>query len=371
MMIERIDTDSAFSGMCEEWNALLDDSESNSIFLTHEWLFTWWKHLAEGRALSIVTARVDGKLVGVLPVAVRPPQYTRMIPRSLELLGSGVIGSDYLDAIVLRGHEHEVMHQFAEYLAQMNLALRLSQLRRGACAVSELSRGLQQKGWVATESQINVCPFIDLRGQDWQEYLGTLGASQRYNFNRRLRGLWKHSEVHLEVVRSRESARGALDIVIDLHRKRWGSIGTSEAFQTESIIAFHRDFVERSAARGWLRILVLRIDGNACAALYGFRYGRTFYFYQSGFDPAYSKQSVGLVLMGLAIKSAIEEGVSEYDFLHGREDYKLHWARDAKELGRIELYPSHASGRVCKNAADLNRAARKVAREVFSRGFRA
>src|SRR5262245_48226632 len=108
MQIQTIQTIDEFLGLRDEWNALLEASSSNCVFLTHEWLSTWWKHLAEGRRLHIVTARKDGKLVGVLPLAERAPQLARMMPRILEFLGSGVIGSDYLDAIVAKDYECEV-----------------------------------------------------------------------------------------------------------------------------------------------------------------------------------------------------------------------------------------------------------------------
>jgi hypothetical protein len=96
-------------------------------------------------------------------------------------------------------------------------------------------------------------------------------------------------------------------------------------------------------------------------------YGSTFYFYQSGFDPAYSKHSVGLVMMGLAIKSALEEGAAEYDLLHGDEEYKFHWAPDHRELARLEVYPPHARARIYRRAIDFNRAARRMARRMLNK----
>jgi CelD/BcsL family acetyltransferase involved in cellulose biosynthesis len=100
--------------------------------------------------------------------------------------------------------------------------------------------------------------------------------------------------------------------------------------------------------------------------LYGLRYGPVFNFYQSGFDPAYSKHSVGVATMGLAIKTAIEEGALEYDFLHGAEEYKFHWASATRDLGRLELYPPHARARIYRQAIGLNRAARRMARRVLN-----
>src|SRR6185436_11069264 len=103
-----------------------------------------------------------------------------------------------------------------------------------------------------------------------------------------------------------------------------GNGGQSEAFHSDSIVEFHREFVQTAAERGWLRLLLIHLDGVPAASLYGLRYGPTFYFYQSGFDPAFSKHSVGVATMGLAIKTAIEEAALEYDFLHGNEEYKFH-----------------------------------------------
>jgi CelD/BcsL family acetyltransferase involved in cellulose biosynthesis len=365
MIIDRIETLNQFQQLREEWNSLLCSSRANCVFLRHEWLFTWWKHLADDRVLFILTARDDGKLVGVLPLALRGPQYARMVPRVLEFLGSGLIGSDYLDAIVSPGREDDVFSGLSEYLHANGLVLHLTQLKRGSSVAMGLMEHLNSRQWSVAETKINVCPFIDLSAQTWQAYLATLSSSQRYNFNRRLRNLEKSGMLEFNRVDSPGEAGQGLKTVVSLHHSRWGSSGASEAFQTDATVAFHQEFVQLAAENGWLRIFILSLDNAPVAALYGLRYGSTFYFYQSGFDPGYSKQSVGLVMMGLAIKSAIEEGAGEYDFLHGSEDYKFHWTTRVRELGRIELYPPHRRGRMFKRAIDFNRAARKVARRML------
>ena len=89
MVFERIESAKEFYELREEWNALLQSSASNCVFLTHEWMSTWWKHLRETRQLSIVTARESGRLIGIMPLALRPPQYARMMPRLLEFLAKG------------------------------------------------------------------------------------------------------------------------------------------------------------------------------------------------------------------------------------------------------------------------------------------
>src|SRR5207248_6693506 len=74
-----IRTTDEFARLHDEWNTLLAASAADCAFLTHEWLFTWWKHLADGRELTIVTARDGGNLIGILPLARRTAQYARMM----------------------------------------------------------------------------------------------------------------------------------------------------------------------------------------------------------------------------------------------------------------------------------------------------
>ncbi|HKQ30314.1 MAG TPA: GNAT family N-acetyltransferase, partial [Burkholderiales bacterium] len=65
------------------------------------------------------------------------------------------------------------------------------------------------------------------------------------------------------------------------------------------------------------------------------------------------KYSVGLVMTGLAIKSAIEEGAHLYDFLLGDERYKFLWAREQRELVRLGVYPPSARGALYRQLMEL------------------
>jgi CelD/BcsL family acetyltransferase involved in cellulose biosynthesis len=357
----------SFAALGGEWTHLLTRSRSDCVFLSHEWLSGWWKHLSDGRELHILTARTAGRLVGILPLAIRPRQVGRMMPKVLEFLGSGIVGSDYLDAIVDQAFEQESLDAFTRALSGSRFMIQFGQLRESGSLAEGIASRLGRAAWKVSNARINVCPFIPLSGYSWENYLSELGSSQRYNFQRRLKSLEKTGEFRLETATAADCVR-SLDVLIELHHKRWGTrTELSEAFQTESITAFHREFVQAAADRGWLRLLSLWIANRPVAALYGLRYGRTFSFYQSGFDPEFAKKSVGLVMMGLAIRSAIEEGADEYDLLHGDEEYKFHWTQKSKELRRVELFPPRARGFLYRHAITANRAARRLARRMLIR----
>jgi CelD/BcsL family acetyltransferase involved in cellulose biosynthesis len=366
--MERISDVSGFLALRCEWRELLEASDSDCLFLTWEWLYTWWQHLAGDRQLSILVVRCSGQLIGLAPFGLRPPSLSRlrMFP-VLEFLGNGCVGSDYLDFIVRRGSEFEARRAFAAGLMDECLALDWTQLRRGNCAAAGVAAELRESNWSVSDAVTNTCPFIPLAGRTWESYLTSLGAEHRYNFNRKLKRLDRDYSVQFEQVYTEEQCRESMDLVMELHNMRWRGRGGSDAFDTPGLVAFHREFSRLALTRGWLRLYVLRLNGLPAACLYGFLYGRTFYFYQSGFDSAYQKQSVGLVSMGLGIRNAIEEGAEEYDLLHGSEEYKSHWSRESRELSRLELYPPGSMGRICRGSVELERASRRLARRVISR----
>ncbi|MBI4609206.1 MAG: GNAT family N-acetyltransferase [Candidatus Rokubacteria bacterium] len=365
-MVERIEDPAGFEKLRDEWDELLEESASNCLFLTWEWLHTWWRHLGEGRQLSLIAVRCEGRLIAVAPLTVRPRRVTGLVPfRVLEFLGTGSVGSDYLDLIIRRGREREAIRALVEHLADGKLMLELAQVNRHSCLAAGLATQLMLRGWRRSRATTDICPFIRLSGHSWQSYLATLGAEHRYNFGRRLRNLTKRFDVRFERVAWEEQRRTTLSALFALHDVRWRERGGSTAFCTPGLRSFHEEVSRLALQRGWLRLFVLRVDGKPAAALYGFAYGRTFYFYQAGFDPCYTKQSVGLVTLGLAIQNAIEEGVDEFDLLHGDEQYKLHWAREARELERVELYPPRVRGLLYEGAVELGRAARRLARRVL------
>jgi CelD/BcsL family acetyltransferase involved in cellulose biosynthesis len=343
--IDKIEDLETFANLRDEWNELLSNSNSDCLFLTWEWAYTWWQHLAEERRLQILVARHKGRLVGIAPLAWRARRWRRLLPfPALEFIGAGSAGSDYLDFIIRRGEERQTLLALTEYLAGSKLMLELSRVRSAASNACMFALETMRRGWRIARLVTDICPFIDLSSHSWESYLASLGTTHRYNMRRRLRNLEKEWYVSFDRVECEQMRGGALRTLVELHGRRWRERKDPGAFNSRSLVNFHDELSRLALERGWLRLFVLRLNGVAAAALYGFNYHDTFYFYQSGFDPKLNRHSVGLVTMGLAIKHAIEEKVKIYDFLRGDEPYKFLWAHDQRELIRLELFPMGERG---------------------------
>ena len=365
-MIEVINTAAKFEQLRPEWNQLLEASRSNCFFLTWEWLHTWWKHLSGNRKLFLLTVRDGAELVAIVPLAYRQPQYSSLWPsRTLEFLGTGSVGSDYLDVIVAQHRERDILPGLAEYLVSQHALMALAQTRDDSYLAKELVKRWKDLGGSVWQRNTNVCPTIPLSGHDWDSYLSTLGAAHRYNFRRKLRQLTDHHNVIFEMVNTEGERREALSALISLHSARWQTRGGSDAFPNSSVLSFHKELSSLALCRGWLRLFTLKVDRRPVASLYGFYYNRVFYFYQSGFDPDWSCRSVGLITMGLAIQSALKDGAQEYDLLHGAEEYKFRWARETRGLGTFELYPPGGFGMAWRGSRETWRGIKRMVRNVL------
>jgi CelD/BcsL family acetyltransferase involved in cellulose biosynthesis len=369
LSIEVIESDARFARLSGEWPALLAASAADCPFLTWEWLSAWWRHLSTNRRLHVLALREGGDLIGVAPFALRPPEITRLLPfRVLEFLGTGYVGSDYLDLIVAHGSKARVIDEVADYLDSRSMALDLSRIRSNSLSMDLLGVLEGSNRWLSRRGASEVCPYVKLGSKSWDAYLGSLGASHRYNVRRRLRNLSRRFTMRFVQAQTEAECADWLEVLIRLHtQRRESGLERSTAFHQTALVRFHRQFTILALRRGWLRLQLLLLDEAPAAALYGLKYGGTFYFYQSGFDPGFSRYSIGLATLALAIRGAIAEGADEFDMLHGDESYKFLWARDVHALARHTAFPPGLRGSVCHSLLGLREHLKRLPGAASSR----
>jgi CelD/BcsL family acetyltransferase involved in cellulose biosynthesis len=268
--------------------------------------------------------------VGLLPLcAERSP----LGGRRLVFMGEGIVGSDYLGIVARAADEPRLARAFAEYLgAEAYDELSLDGILRGDPLLPALEGVLP-----ATRAEVETrypCPHITLDG-DFDSYLADLPDGTGPQWRRRLRWLEKRPGFEIERLTDPAALVVGLDALFELHHKRWSVEGGSDAIDSPAVEAFHRLAGRDLGERGWARLYLLQVEGAARAALYGFRHGDRFAFYQAGYDPEWRQRSVGTVLLGHVVRECFAEGVREYDFLRGSEPYKLKWANGWRETVRL------------------------------------
>ncbi|MFY3744145.1 GNAT family N-acetyltransferase [Anaeromyxobacter sp. Red801] len=357
----RCSTDAArLDALRPEWSALLEQAGLPTPFLSWEWLAAWRRHFGARRPLRILEARdAAGALAGLLVLSGRPG----LGARRWQLLGNGVTGADGLDVLARPAEASAVRAAIAAAALDLDGwdALELEDLPCGSPTVAALRAAAAARGVRARVERRFACPGFAVAGT-WDAHLR--GIRRRETFGRRVRWLARQPGYRIEVATRPEEAPGAMADFLRLHRLRWAGEGGSYGIPPGAPEAFHLEVAPLLAARGWLRLYRLFVDGEAIAAVYGLEAGRRFLYYQSGYDPRWASRSPGMVLVGRTVEDAYARGLADYDFLRGEEPYKLDWAADRRETCAVRLRAPSLRAGTAAAAEEAWRTARKLARRV-------
>lgn len=322
---------SIFKNIYTEWCELLEKSLTPHVFMLPEFLSSWWETLGSGK-LHVVTVRDEKEtLVAIFPFF----ETTDAGKKTLNLLGCKNV-SDYLDIIVHKNYEKEVYEVLQNYLSQ-----KLQWDTLSFCSLPEKSRTrtflktfAQNHSLNLTETVQDVTPKIALPAT-WDSYLAELNRKDRHEIRRKERKLLTNEPSATVTVLSKpEEVRAFLPEFIRLHKL---SSQEKEDFWDEAHITFFITAIPALARQGVVKIFVLSIDEKAVATMLLFDYHNRYELYNSGFDPASRDLSPGMVLIGHAIRDAIEQGREVYDFLRGDESYKFKFGAKAEEVFDIEI----------------------------------
>ena len=322
----------ALAELAEPWR-LFAATRSNP-FVTPDW-FSAWLDAGDGSEEPFVLAVYRGAdLVGVLPL-VRERAGWR---RRLAFAAAGI--GDRFHPACAESDEVAVASACGHALARERSAwnmLRLERVPTGVSWPEALAAPIPRSSRLQC-LETGALPYTDLRAAEgsWDAYLASRSRNFRGQLGRRRRALERDRSVSLRRTEDRSSFSRDFETLLDLHLKRWP--GDTSPLSSPRAQAFHRAFAEASLERGWLRLWLLEVDGEAVAAFYGWRFGRAYLFYQSGRDPLWDDASVGFVLLARALQEAVEEGAEEFDLLYGDEPYKARFAsaeRAAQTLGLV------------------------------------
>lgn len=337
--VELLTSAEAFHSLAREWDQLLCESASRNIFLTWEWISTWWELFGANLQAWILLARdvPSGRLTGVAPFVLRRHPFRGGPYRELSFFGNIVGAADHLDVLSRVGHEDVVAAAFVDFLKKHWHQWDVVRLD-GMAPESLLVALLRQQSTRATMDRKSVCPFLRLPARR-EEFLAMLDRGVRANLRRRAKRLHEdtHGAVEYQRVSSADELPAALESLFRLHQELRAERGEQGAFHDPAVRDFHQRLSERFLRGDRLRLYLLKAKGRAIAAAYCFRYDDTVSFYQTGYDRGWARYGPGKAIIAHAICSAIEEGAHEFDFLRGAELYKTQWTDTARRDVRLRL----------------------------------
>jgi peptidoglycan/xylan/chitin deacetylase (PgdA/CDA1 family)/CelD/BcsL family acetyltransferase involved in cellulose biosynthesis len=324
--------------LATDWNRLLGESGSDTIFLSWEWCRAWWNAYGGKRSLFVLTAWNDKELIGVAPF------YSDVLRRwygtwtHLQIIGAGSGDSDYLDCFTKRGMERQVVNGFLEFLESVpNLWdwIQIEGVPQNSLCLAALGEAAAEWGWSFTSSDDIVCAALSLP-REWDDYLSLLRPRVRSKVRSTLANFQQLKLTPIEC-----TAAGELDTwlsqLFQVHTSRWYRQNGPGVFRSESRRAFYREVSRTALEKGWLALHRLTWGERPLALQYGFRYHNRLYVLQEGYDPLFEKLRPGVALRGRIVQQEIERGLAEYDFLAGDARHKLDWGARRKVSRVVRL----------------------------------
>ena len=342
MNIRLIRDHEEFSALRAEWNDLLSRSSADTIFLTWEWLSSWWESYAQADdVLRIIVVRegTGGELIGIVPLYQRAQPWLPFRPiKTLRFIGDGSADSDYLDAIVIRGREEEILTYVWKWLCSELSSWDILQLTTipETSATCHWLKGTAGNAEVVSRSERIPCLVADLP-PSWEDYLPSLQPRFRTKIRSTLGNILSRHKVCFRSVESERDLKAGLQTLYDLHGKRWAVKQADGVFLNPAKRQFYERFSSRFLAAGWLVFDFLELDGIAVACQLCFKYRGTQFLLQEGFDPEFASESVGVALRAMVFKKAIEDGIRHYDFLAGVGRHKTQWQTRMKYCQTVSL----------------------------------
>ncbi|MGO9480404.1 MAG: GNAT family N-acetyltransferase [Candidatus Kryptoniota bacterium] len=352
--IEVVNDVSTMLSLEEEWDKLALNSPA-TVFQTFEWQYQWWKHFANKpeHHLFIVLFKIGGRLVGIAPFFIQSYllRHYRFFTR-LMLLGSGLQKfqspvlslekegpSDYLDIIIERGLEREVasaLVAFIEHDSYIFDEIDLQNVRDDGFIFNYVLPALSQKEFIINKKVSDVCPMIPL--PDTQDkFIPSMRPKVRRNLRYVQRNYLANPEFSLVDASVDGNTAGALDILTQLHQRRWNATGYPGLFSDRCFDTFQHDVIKAFSKKGRLAFKILRHKEKTIVAHLGFRFNGKAYSYMSGYDR--SDSGAGSAVLLAMIEDSIKSNCRVFDLGRGEESYKFQFTSSIPENWEIIIRP--------------------------------
>ncbi len=310
MKVMEVREEAAFKQLLNGCNGLLCRSASPTIFLTQEWLRSWWTTYGKQGDLRVLAAFDHrGELRGIAPLRhQKVQQYGQTVP-TLSFVGDGTNDSDYLDFIVERGYEKPVMEAFYTHWAESldrGTILLLNEMPASSLNIGVLKDLAGSHGMHWGDASVP-CATVRLPGS-WEEYLQRLQPRFRTKIRSVIRNLESRPEVRFAFCDDLNQLNQLLAVLFDLHTRRWTSEGKPGVFGWNAKREFYFMVSRLLMERRWLRFSYLEWKGRVLACQFGFVYDKAYSQLQEGYEPVSEHWNPGVALRAWSIRELLKRG---------------------------------------------------------------
>jgi CelD/BcsL family acetyltransferase involved in cellulose biosynthesis len=306
--------------LAAEWDALADRLGA-SPFMRPGWLDAWVEAFP-APGFQVLAVRRGGELAGVLPLVRGRGNVLAGPANSHTPLGGALVdGNDA--AVALAG----ALLQERPARADFRYA---DPADRVLAEVGARRRTIER---VMSEQ-----PYVDTTGS-FDTYLAGLSRKHRKEAGRLRRKLAAEGDLAFDFADGSDGLDALLDEGFAIEGSGWKTEAGTAINSFPEARRFYTAVARWAAARGWLRLAFLRLDGRALAFDYCIETGGSFYALKGGYDTQYRRLGPGVVLTHESLARAFADpDIHSYEFLGMADPYKLEWTSATRPRLRVQAF---------------------------------
>ncbi|GBD94404.1 hypothetical protein BMS3Abin05_02011 [bacterium BMS3Abin05] len=312
-----------FWSLKEDWNQLNRYSEYPNLFLTHEWVWTWWQAFARPEDLWILAARDDGCLTGIIPFMKKRIRRHGLPLETIQFLANA--------------HSNETGFISPEMNARFfNHLIDFLSKNRSAWDIMNLSL-LSDKGpltqFLASSGGRNtfywgikpgvVSPVLH-PGATFETYLQSLSKKSRYNVRKKRRAIEKLPGFKIRHFCGTAGAGDFLKAVHKIEKKSWKYSAGNSLISRPNVWTFYKSIVAVAAQKKWFQGFVLYLNDKPAAFELAFAFEEELFSQKISYAAEWAKYSPGFVLKTDVVRWACENGFKTNHLLGNEEPWKFH-----------------------------------------------
>lgn len=323
----------------------LETRADRSFFLSWPWIGTWLETI-DCRP-DLVTARLDGEVVGLGLVQARLKTRHRLLP--IWTLFLHQTGDEDQDVVTIEYNDFLIDRRFRDMVRSLCLQALIDHGEFGGRKIGEVVLGgldgtlrepIETLGRPVQERAETGSAFVDLDAlrSTSKPFPATLKATTRRRIKRSMALYEERGALELKAATDVDEALHFFETCGALHQTRWTSRGRPGAFAYPFYVAFHRRLIEAALPLGKVELLEISAGGQPIGYLYNFLDRGRVLYYLSGFRfEADNRLKPGLVCHSLAIERHRSGGMDVYDFMGGDQRYKLELGQPGVDIVHLAI----------------------------------
>ena len=331
LTVEEIISKDSFKDICTLWEGLLKETESHSIFLSHDWFWSCLTGFSKGKEISTLIIRHGKSVIGIAPLWSYQDTVRGIEVRKYEFITSP--DTPFVDFIIHKERREEVLEVIIRHLyIKKKLTWDILTFNQWPVespnyrALQDILKAQHKYFFTSISTKI---PYIPIKGE-WKTFFKTRSAKFRGTRNNIVNRISKLKEVNIQCFRQ-DLKGNVFKEILEVSKKGWKHDEGISITSQEGAYGFFDTLTNLAGKRGWLMVWLLKVEGAPVAMEYDLEHEGKVYALRADFDESFKKYSPGTYLEYRIIKHLFEKGYHEYNTGPGLGAYKLHWTDQLKE----------------------------------------